>query len=305
MPPNFRRIGGWRRRRTGRPSPRLPERGHRFPAGNGRRRLVRRSARHTARRARRPGPLEEVAGAPDRPLWSLPRALATSSASTSAWPAVPGSPSESAVRNGPLQRSASTSNVRRFSRALAPSSAWRPHQQGQLTRAGAGRLRRGTARVVRRQHVFRHLRRRRALHEEARPERRDSLGQAVAVVEQRLGDRDGATVIGVDRPRPDMPASAGSAVQRRCSPRRARCRRTRPAARLSTPRPDRAAPVLHEERDVAQADGVRELGHPLHVPVHGVRRALPRLVGSGLQPDEVGRRAARTPGAASRSIIVQ
>ena len=140
-------------------------------------------------------------------------------------PASPGSPSENAVRKGPSKRARGIERAAVLAGARARGRE--THQQGQLARPGAERLV-GERRVVGRQDVVRHRRRGGPLDEEARPEGRELLGQAL-VVEQRLRHRDGAVGGGVARPGQAARRATASAVcsavlaatTRRTSPGRA------------------------------------------------------------------------------------
>ncbi len=138
--------------------------------------------------------------------------------------------------------------------------------------------------VVGRQDVVRHVRGGRSLHEEARPERRDLLGEAL-VVEQHLRHGDGVAVGHVHGPRQASDQRGVRRVEGRVG-------RDDPpdesGALGQQPETERPAPVLHEERHVAEAGGVGELGHPADVPPHGVGGAGQRLVRAA-EADQVGR----------------
>ena len=146
-----------------------------------------------------------------------PAAPGTWACSTSAQPRVAGSPSENAVRNGPSNAASASHGA--AVQAGAGAAGRQAHQQRQLARPGAEALV-GERRVVGRQDGVRHVRHGGPLHEEARPERRELLGEPL-VVEQHLRHGDGAVRVGVAGP----VQAAGQARGRRCA---APCWRRRP-----------------------------------------------------------------------------
>ena len=147
------------------------------------------------------------------------------------------------------------------------------HEQRQLARPRAEGLV-GERRVVRRQNVVGDFGHGGPLHEKARPEGRELLGEPL-VVEQHLGHGDGAISGGVDRP---GQASGQCGVRGVEGGVRGHDPSRQPWALGDHPQPKRAAPVLDNERQVAQARGVGELGEPAHVTLDRMRRAGHRLV---------------------------
>ena len=134
--------------------------------------------------------------APSTVTWRWPAAPGTCSCRTSAQPRVAGSPSENAVRKG-ASKAASARMVRRFRRAHSLAGV-RPISSGSW-RGPAQKVSSGNGRVVGRQDRVRHLPLGGPLHEQARAERRELLGEAL-VVEQHLRHGDGAVRSGVAGP---------------------------------------------------------------------------------------------------------
>ena len=168
---------------------------------------------------------------------------------------------------------------------LAPGR--QAHQQGQLTRPGAEGLV-GERRVVGRQDVVRHLRHGGPLHEEARPERRELLGEAL-VVEQRLLHGDGP-VRAAWQAQASRPARSASAV---CSAvLAATTRRTSPGRPPSRPSPIGPPQSWTTRVRSRRPSGVDELGHPVDVGRAPSARCGPPACRSGRSRRGRGRRRA-------------
>ncbi len=114
------------------------------------------------------------------------------------------------------------------------------------------------------------------MHEQAGPERLEFLGQAL-VVEKCLTNRHRRILRRVDRPREASLECALGRMQRGIGGHHAL---HQTGARRQEAKPDRSTPVLDDERDVAESEGVGELCHPGHMASDRVRRSRRRLVGA-------------------------
>ncbi len=129
------------------------------------------------------------------------------------------------------------------------------HQQRQLARAGAEPLV-GEGRVVGGQDVVGHVRGGGPLHEEARAERRQLLGQAL-VVEQHLLHGDRAVGVGVTGPG-QSPAKRGVGGVQRGVGGHDPAHEARAGGEQG--QPDRPAPVLHHQGEARRARARRRTG---------------------------------------------
>ena len=150
-----------------------------------------------------------------------------------------------------------------------------PHQQRELARPGAEGLV-GERRVVGRQDRVRDVRLGGPLHEEARGERRELLGETL-VVEEHLLHRDGSVRAGVAGPLQPARQRGVGRVERRVGG-------DDPADETGRGgedgQADGAAPVLHDQCHVGEADGGDELRQPVDMGPHRVRRPGHGLVGA-------------------------